>query len=142
MLRRVLSVYLAFLTVAAPSLCCCTAARAVAAVSERPAESQPACCCHEETPPTDSAPAPLPPVPESQDRCPCRQHAEKQALAGQTADLNLLRTVLHALSFDRFAFVPTLPGPALAADGMRPFDWHEPFLLSADLLFVHHRLRC
>jgi hypothetical protein len=141
MLRRALSYYLAVLTVAAPCLCCCTFGRALAAEPVQPAEPQPPpCCCHEN--PIQSDPAPTPSAPDSQDRCPCRDHAEKQAFAGPAADLGLLRSLSLALNFDAPAIVTAMSAPSLAAEFNGPHSWREPFPSSGDLLFVHHRLRC
>jgi len=141
MLRRALSYYLTVLTIAAPCLCCCTFGRAVAAVPVQPAEPQPSpCCCHES--PAQSDPAPTPPAPDSPDRCPCRDHAEKQALAGAAADLGLLRSLSLAIAFDAPAIVSAMSAPSLAAELNGSLHWREPFPSSADLLFVHHRLRC
>jgi hypothetical protein len=142
MLRRVLSAYLAFLMAAAPCLCCCTAGRLMATPPTQPAEPQPSCCCHEGSPQSDPAPIPLPPPPDSPDRCPCREHQEKQALVGPAGDLNSLRLTFRLPHFDAADFLPAMPEPALTADINRLLHRREPFPSSTDLLFVHHRLRC
>src|SRR4051812_21340431 len=111
MFRRVLSVYLAFLTVAAPCLCCCTAGRLLAAPP--PAQEQPAakapCCCHEAEEADESQPVPGPHSPAPEKRCPCRDHSDMQGLVTITpkaADLDLLRAGLDGFYMAAPAAIP------------------------------------
>lgn len=142
MLRRVLTAYLAFLAAAAPCLCCCTTGRLVAAAPPAtPAESPPPCCCHDADPAPPAEPRPAPPQPPEQ-RCPCRDHAQKQATAViAPAESSLLRATLSAAAVQTPVLVPPA-GSSPAAGLVAAFAPSEPFLTASDLLDVHHRLRC
>lgn len=141
MFRRLLTVYLAFLTAAAPCLCCCTAGRLLA--SPPPAEEKPApkgpCCCHEAEP-SEGVEASVPHAPAPEKRCPCRDHADLQGqvtVVAKTTDFDLLRAVLDGL----FVAVPdTHPSPVAGLADRA--DVREPYPSSSDLLHLHHRLRC
>jgi len=140
MFRRVLTAYLAFVTAAAPCLCCCTTGRLFAA-TPRPVDPTPpvsTCCCHKSESAADPTPAPPPNVPEQ--RCPCRDHTDKQAqvTAGPAAaELALVLAAFEAAS----VAIPTLE-PASAADLVGLVAFHKPSLSASDLLDAHHRLRC
>ena len=142
MLRRVLTVYLAMLTAAAPCLCCCTAGRLLAApppIQKKPASKAP-CCCHEAEPPDHPQPAPGPHAPAPEKRCPCRAHVDLQGqvtIAPKAVDLDLLRAVLDAANVAAPAADPT---PVTELVG--PIEPREPSPSTFDLLRVHHRLRC
>jgi hypothetical protein len=139
MLRRVLTIYLAFLTVAAPCLCCCTAARALAAEHSSKADPRPSCCRHDVTP----EPTPIPSTPAPQDRCPCRDHAEKpiQAVDSVTSDLVFLRAALQEIFVGAVAIVPPVLIPEVV-DQANSQLLREPWPSATDLLHAHHRLRC
>jgi len=149
MLRRGLTIYLAFLTAAAPCLCCCTAGRLVAAPPPTPAPaSEPAaapCCCHDAEAATDPAPAatPGPADPAPPHRCPCRDHADMPAqvvVGPAAAELALLRPALH-VTFDAVP-AATQSAVSMPVDGVSQTGWPDPFPSAFDLLHVHHRLRC
>jgi hypothetical protein len=131
--RRVLTAYLAFLMAAAPCLCCCMDSRVVAAASDRPAEP-PRCCCAE-----DSAPVPVshPPSPNPPEPCPCRDHADKQALADPVA----ARSFVSPTSFPLPAITSPVGEPSLTGV-IGPADCGWPYPIPLDLLHLHHRLRC
>lgn len=139
MLRRVLTAYLAFLMAAAPCLCCCTFGRAMAAAPAQPAESQPPCCCHDESP--QPAPTRVPSTPDSQDRCPCREHAEKQALVGPAIDPIAVRSIWDPVGLDFASVAPPVTGLSIVVQS-GSFDRGEPYPSTVDLLHAHHRLRC
>ncbi|HEY1381740.1 MAG TPA: hypothetical protein VGF55_33385 [Gemmataceae bacterium] len=150
MLRRVLTAYLALLTAAAPCLCCCTAGRLFAAAPPRreapavPAEPRCPHCCHDaaQMPAAEQPAAPRPSAPTPEQRCPCRDHVEKQATAlAATADGAGLRAALHA-AIDLTAVLPPAIDPATSADLRGSLLSREPFRSASDLLHVHHRLRC
>jgi hypothetical protein len=134
MLRRALSIYLAVLVVAAPCLCCCTAGRAMAAVAP-PIQSPPSCCHHE------APSAPRPSAPDSPDRCPCRDHAEKQVLANPTGDSGHVSSPFDSAAVDFVAAIFPTGGPSAIelSDRRHPGTPHPT---TADLLYSHHRLRC
>jgi hypothetical protein len=139
MLRRVLSAYLVFLTVAAPCLCCCTAGRLLAAAPPSEPPAPPACCCHDDTS-ADPQPAPRPHIPAPEPRCPCRDHSDmpSQVTVGPNAvDLSLHRDMLDAAPLT----IPVL-GPSSVAELLGLLQVREPFPSATDLLHVHHRLRC
>jgi hypothetical protein len=138
-LRRALTVYLAFLMATAPCLCCCTTGRVTATEPARPVETRSPCCCHDD--PAD--PAPEPSVPEPPERCPCREHSEKpiQVTAGGMVEWVSFRAALNDTVLDGiFIAPPTLKSAAI--DGPFVPDLREPYRSTADLLRVHHRLRC
>jgi hypothetical protein len=148
MLRRVLTAYLALLTVAAPCLCCCTTGRLLAAAGNplagRPAQPDPPataapCCCHDVDTPDEPQPAPQPKQPIPEQRCPCRDHSDKQAQVtvapAITAELALLRTVFDAAPIALLELNPSV----VLLNSLQP---PEPFPSTDDLLQVHHRLRC
>jgi len=142
MFRRVLTVYLAFLTVAAPCLCCCTAGRLLAApppTEEKPAAKAP-CCCHDAEAADESQPISDPHSPAPEKRCPCRDHSDMQGqvtVAPKAVDLDLLGAGLYGFQMAAPAAIPLT-----AADRAGLADVREPFPSPSDLLHVHHRLRC
>ena len=139
MLRRVLTVYLAVLTAAAPCLCCCTTGRLLAAAMPVRSTPQPEapCCCHEVDSPIESEPGdpqagtPPPNTPAPEQRCPCRDHSDMQAQVtvapAITAELALLRAVLDAAP----VALPAVESPAVLLEALLP---PEPFPSAADLL--------
>src|SRR5438874_1173962 len=91
MLRRIVTAYLAVLTVAAPCLCCCTPGRLFAAPPAAPVKEPAPSCCHRCTPESQPNPVPRPSHPDPQDRCPCREHSQKQAVVGPAAEFDGVR---------------------------------------------------
>ncbi|MFO0810155.1 MAG: hypothetical protein U0746_16160 [Gemmataceae bacterium] len=133
MMRRGLSLVLAFVVAAAPSIClvCCAAIKRAAAAESTPAKP-PACeCCQKPTP------AERPTVPT--DHCPCRDKAEPCG--------RFVATMPTAHVFDAWLSVPVVafdlaPAfPPSASSGGAPLR-DLPFLTVSDLLHVQHRLRC
>jgi hypothetical protein len=138
MLRRILTAYLAVLTVAAPCLCCCAPGRLFAAPAPRAAEPAQSCCRRHIPRP---APTPQPSNPDPQDRCPCREHSQKQAVVGPAAEFGVARQLVGPSYLLPALLNPDIPilGPRTSAFG---FDCRNPFPSAFDLLHVHHRLRC
>src|SRR5439155_12062689 len=83
-----------------PCLCCCTTGRLFAAPSPPATHAlPPTCCCHDVDTPADPQPPARPTAPVPEPRCPCRDHADKQAqvtIAPAVAELALLRAGLDA----------------------------------------------
>jgi hypothetical protein len=143
-MRRVLTAYLAFLMAAAPCLCCCTTGRLFAAapaqnLRDEPGSSQAPCCCHDVTPEPQPAPAPSPSNPDPQERCPCREHAAKQALAAP-ADHDFGSRIVDC----GFVVIPqsNISGPQSTNSPNADLVGRDSFLTATDLLHTHHRLRC
>jgi hypothetical protein len=149
MLRRTLSIYLAFVLVAGPDLCCCSAMRLVNRLAQgknaaaKVAANHEQTCCHCSAPVEEkqqeksAVPAPSP----EKKRCPCQHEAPILAAAPLTDTFGAGSS--RALA-PGWAQVITVTSPAIpildvpSPSGMPSF----PFLISLDLLHVHHLLLC
>ena len=141
MLRRIVTAYLAVLTVAAPCLCCCTPGRLFAATPAAPVDEPAPSCCHQRPPEPRPSQVPQPSQPDPQDRCPCWEHSQKQAVVGRAAEFDFARQ-LAGPSY----LLPALPIPGISILGPQTssfgLDCRNPYPTAFDLLHVHHRLRC
>lgn len=118
--------------VAGPLLCCCTGARlAHAAPAGPPAPLK--SCCGEAPKPSD----PHQPPADHHAPCPCKGAAATPALSEPATGTDSF--TLPAAGPAAFDAVPTVG--LLKTTAAHP-TWHRPALSAADLLFVHHNLRC
>lgn len=153
MLRRSVTIYLAFVLAVGPALCCCTTASVVAAPNTagrgqpaQPAPSAPSCCCCKADPAAKGKP-----VAESAQtdhkpadhKCPCQQKGGK-TFDRATASVSVQeigRPLPDSAPFAVFEFLTACPVNLVIDSGGR----HAPpghRLVAQELLHAHHLLRC